>query len=158
LLHLSELRDSVLTSYSTSPSNPIPLSRSASSLTFTKLLSFPFPSSPLLTADQEPSTPITTEELIPLVLEVQQYSIVCLLNIDLSAVELARRPAAILESLNGVGSPLEWRNYLDKVGNEGAHFEEAVMKRMDATMTSMFATITRALASTDTTCGMYSAS
>lgn len=87
------------------------------------------------------------EDIVPLVLAVQQYTLACLFRADLSLDEQRQRAQGLARAFQtGFGSPLEWRQLLEPdlpnptLQNAG---REALIRRVDAMMTSMFGTITK---------------
>lgn len=148
------MRDSILSSYERLSSPITVTSNSTLPLSFARLLSFPLPSTHIPRSGDLsiPAPVIRLEELVSLVLAVQQYTLGCLLRIDLSALELARRPDIILAALNTAGNPLDWREYLGQMDMDGG-IEESVLKKADAMMTSMFGTLTKGLVNADSVSG-----
>lgn len=129
------MRDSIISTYMPTFDPSTSVTASTTPLVCAYLINFPLPDQDLL-----PSTRIEITELLPLVLAVQQYSLGCLLRLPLPASEAPKRPVAILDALTSSGHPLDWRLYLDAAGDG---VEEAVVRKIEAMMTSMFGAITK---------------
>ncbi|BGP15795.1 separin protein [Rhodosporidiobolus nylandii] len=160
LHELSALRASILSWWTLSPPTPPPLSASPLAHAATLVVPLPPPSffaPPSLeeTLSSSPPRPALSE-VVPLVLALQQYLLGCLFRLspaELSPSERAEELSSLLRT--GGGSPVHWRRLLE------AHPEavegmkdvekEALVKRMDAMMTSMFGTVTKACAGADGT-------
>ena len=174
--HIHALRELVLIrasilSWYTSPPTSIPLLESlpktlsksqrasASPLAFAPILAVPLPASsffdpPTLAEAVSPTPRPKPDEVIPLVLLVQQYALGCLFRAPLSPNELARRPATVVSFLGGEteGTPVQWRKLLEELVEGGtiSRIEaEAVVKKADAMMSSMFGTITKGCVEAD---------
>jgi hypothetical protein len=165
------MRLSILSWYSTSSSLPTPQALSTrprtkppSIVSFTPIFSVPLPppsffAPPTLTealsitASRPPA-----EEIVPLVLAIQQYTLGCLFRAELTADEVGKRAEGLGALVGKDGSPLAWRSVLEKEMAEGTLTEadkEVVLKRVDAMMTSMFGTLTKGCVGAETLVGTF---
>ena len=166
LEQLSDMRSNLITLYPYDIDSLLPPSSTTpatKSLSYAHLLSIPLPTDPnqldpprLDQADSlTASHPPPAEELIPLLLAIQQYSLGCLLRMAIDPAEVKRRSELLLRSLSAPGNPSDWRRLLQtSVERTNSTAEgEAALKKADAMMTSMFGTITKGLVGADATCG-----
>ncbi|GAA5849620.1 hypothetical protein JCM8547_000513 [Rhodosporidiobolus lusitaniae] len=164
LVELTAMRSSLLSWWSPSPSPASPPSLSSPPLSHvpTFVLSLPPSSySALATLTETLSSssfrpPIS--DIVPLVLAIQQYLLGCLFRSpDISPSKRAEKLASLLRD-EEVGGPVEWRKALEEALEKGEAMEgaseqekEALGKRVDAMMTSMFGTVTKGCAGADGT-------
>ncbi|GAA5868801.1 hypothetical protein JCM1840_005124 [Sporobolomyces johnsonii] len=165
LIELSAMRSAILSWYSASTPPAPPTSSSL--LAHVPSFALPLPPSsyfapPTLSEALSSSAPLrpTAVELVPLVIALQQYLVGCLFRApELSSSEEGqRRRAEALEEILRLdgrgdgGGPLDWRALLDREGAwDGVEqsAKEALLKRTDAMMTSMFGTVTKGCTGTD---------
>lgn len=142
-------------------------SRRPSLLTYAHVLSLPFPApsffDPPTLSEALSSTAARplAQDIVPLVLAVQQYTLGCLFRAELSAEEVARRPEVVWEQLGGHGNPCDWRRKLEEHMAEGTGESvetEGVRRRVDAMMTSMFGTLTKGCVAMDQVARAFSLS
>jgi hypothetical protein len=153
LPELAQMRFAILRWYDSSASLQPPKAASAisaSPLTSAHVLSLPLPPTtffdpPTLTEAISQTTTLRplAHEIIPLVLLVQQFTLGCLFRMQVTPEDAKRRPEVVCKYLLGDGGPLSWRKLLGgiEVGESGAEME-AIWKRVDGMMTSMFGTVT----------------
>ncbi|GAA5958016.1 hypothetical protein JCM21900_004746 [Sporobolomyces salmonicolor] len=165
LIQLSAMRSAILSWYI--PFTPPAPPTSSSLLPHVPSFALPLPpfsyfTPPTLSEALSPSAlpRPTAVELATLVIALQQYLVGCLFRApELSSSEEGqRRRAEALEEILRLdgggegGGPLDWRALLDREGAwDGAEqsAKEALMKRTDAMMTSMFGTVTKGCTGTD---------
>ncbi|GAA6027635.1 hypothetical protein JCM8097_007957 [Rhodosporidiobolus ruineniae] len=163
LVELTAMRDSLLSWWSPS-SLPSPSSSSASPHSHASTFLVPLPPASFLappTLSETLNAPPRPSllEIVPLVLAVQQYLLGCLFRLpDISAAERAEQLAVLLRRSEAEGGPVEWRKLLEDEARKGEMLEgvkepekEALVKRLDAMMTSMFGTITKGCTGADGT-------
>ncbi|BGP39728.1 separin protein [Rhodotorula kratochvilovae] len=154
VVELSTMRSSLLSWWAApTPARPPP---AASSLSHLPSLFVPLPPAsffapPSLSDTLSPFTARPTlAEIVPLVLALQQYLLGSLLRSpEVPAAELAAQLAYLLSD---EGGPLAWRALWAREGPaqelESAE-REGIARRLDAMMTSLFATVTKGCASLD---------
>ncbi|CEQ40338.1 SPOSA6832_01949 [Sporobolomyces salmonicolor] len=165
LIQLSAMRSAILSWYI--PFTPPAPPTSSSLLSHVPSFALPLPpfsyfTPPTLSEALSPSAlpRPTAVELVTLVIALQQYLVGCLFRApELSSSEEGqRRRAEALEEILRLdgggegGGPLDWRALLDREGAwDGMEqsAKEALMKRTDAMMTSMFGTVTKGCTGTD---------
>ncbi|GAA5940472.1 hypothetical protein JCM1841_001027 [Sporobolomyces salmonicolor] len=165
LIQLSAMRSAILSWYI--PFIPPAPPTSSSLLSHVPSFALPLPpfsyfTPPTLSEALSPSAlpRPTAVELVTLVIALQQYLVGCLFRApELSSSEEGqRRRAEALEEILRLdgggegGGPLDWRALLDREGAwDGMEqsAKEALMKRTDAMMTSMFGTVTKGCTGTD---------
>lgn len=88
----------------------------------------------------------TAEELVPLVILLQQYTVGCLFRAEMTAEEQGKRAEGLAEVWREGGTPIEWKAVLERelgsslMKEEG---KEAMGKRLDAMMSSVFGCLTK---------------
>ncbi|GAA5830726.1 hypothetical protein JCM11251_001054 [Rhodosporidiobolus azoricus] len=173
LSELSVMRASLLSWWTPALPSPLP-PPSASSLAHLSSFLLPLPPasflaplslSETLSSSAAPPRP-TLAEVVPLVLAIQQYLLGCLFRLSASSpssvplTELASALFALPLDVGGSGGPLEWRALLEAEATKGeqgtAGLEAmgekkrgALVKRLDAMMTSLFGTVTKGLSGAD---------
>lgn len=88
-------------------------------------------------------------EVVPLVLASQQYTLGCLFRADMSIAAQKQRLEGLADAFAKEGSPLDWRDLLDRNGDVDASTQDAILRRVDAMMTSMFGTVTKGCVGAD---------
>lgn len=167
-MQISLTRASILTWYCDSssliPPQALPTKtgvKPPSLVTFVPIVSLPLPPSsfcaPMTLEEAVAPGParVTTEELCPLVLLLQQYALGCLFRAEMSAEEQGRRAELLAELWrNEAGTPLEWKALLERAmeqpSPESEEKQAAEKKRVDAMMTSVFGTLTKGCVGADT--------
>lgn len=158
-MQLSLMRASILTWYSpssllTTPhAAPLrPGSKPPSLITFIPIFSLPLPPPSFFappTLDEAvgigASRP-TAEELVPLVILLQQYTVGCLFRAEMTSEEQGIRAERLTEVWRKGGNLVEWKEVLEReVGSSLMKEEEkeAMGKRLDAMMSSVFGCLTK---------------
>ncbi|ORY92414.1 peptidase family C50-domain-containing protein [Leucosporidium creatinivorum] len=166
LVQLSLMRASILTWYSPSSSLTAPQaaplrpgSKPPSLTTFVPIFSLPIPSPSFFappTLDEAvgigASRP-TAEELVPLVILLQQYTAGCLFRAEMTPEEQGKRAEGLAEAWREGGSPVEWKAVLERALGSSLMKEEekeAMSKRVDAMMSSVFGCLTKGCIGADT--------
>ena len=132
-------------------------------LSYAHLLSIPLPSSKTIfdppTLEESLDAKIIlrpkVEELIPLILVIQQYVVACLFRSQLDAVGMKDRVEVVLSALKKEGNSLDWKLLAEEHPREfeGSVEKEAISKKVDTIMTSMFGAITKGLIGADSFSG-----
>ena len=151
LRELSLMRASLLSWYTPGklPPYPAQTTKPPPLVSHAPILSIPLPPPnffhPPTLADAVSSArpaPASALETIPLVLAVQQYTLGSLFRSNLSSDDAKRRIAGLASALAAGGSPLEWRRRLNEHCDGGPE-AEAVRKRVEGIMSSVFGTVTK---------------
>lgn len=153
------MRTSLLSWWTSPPTRTNP-SSSASLASFAESVLFPLPSDAFLAPGslEETLNPSTARpafaDLVPLVVASQQYLLACIFRSNDEEGGSPREKVANLAEVlrKGASGPLDWRQALDRY-IENEQEKGALVKRLDAMMTSMFGTVTKGCAGLDGSAG-----
>ncbi|KAK4053371.1 separin protein [Microbotryomycetes sp. JL201] len=120
--------------------------------TFASLYSVPCPVADKVDTQGMPLNHLVSD-IIPLVMAMQQYVIVCLFRSTSTDADLCKRIVKLQHATKTGGTAVDWSILLAKCLNENRDMQEqglVSLRKADAVLTSIFATITKGCVGADT--------
>ncbi|KAM0787440.1 hypothetical protein ACM66B_003520 [Microbotryomycetes sp. NB124-2] len=119
---------------------------------FANLYSLPLPAHEAINDNEAMPLKTLVTDVVPLVIAMQQYVIVCLFRSSVADAEARKRNVELQRTIVSGGTAIDWCALLERVIGECDDMEQqrsVILRKADAMLTSVFATITKGCVGAD---------